>query len=46
MGIELNSMYDSSKISYNKVNEYFDTFKNTNILDLLDSKEKTKIGLK
>ncbi|HKL44051.1 MAG TPA: phenylalanine--tRNA ligase subunit beta [Candidatus Absconditabacterales bacterium] len=46
MAVELNGMYDSSKISYNKITEYFDTFKNTNIIELLDSKEKTKIGLK
>jgi len=46
MAIELNWMYDSSKISYNKITEYFDTFKNTNIIELLDSKEKTRIWLK
>ncbi|HRX63834.1 MAG TPA: phenylalanine--tRNA ligase subunit beta [Candidatus Absconditabacterales bacterium] len=46
MAIELNSMYENSKISYSKVSEYFDTFKNTSIVDLLDSKENTKIGLK
>jgi hypothetical protein len=43
MAIELNAMYDNTNISYNKVNEYFDTFKNTDILSLLDNKEKTKI---
>jgi hypothetical protein len=43
MAVELNAMYDNKKISYNKVNEYFDTFKNTDILSLLDSKENTKI---
>ena len=46
MAVELNAMYENDKISYNKVSEYFDTFKNTDILRLLDSKDKTKIGLK
>lgn len=46
MAVELNAMYGNDKISYNKVDEYFDTFKSTNILELLDSKEKTKIWLK
>jgi hypothetical protein len=43
MAVELNAMYENNQISYNKVNEYFDTFRNTNISDLLDSKEKTKV---
>jgi hypothetical protein len=43
MAIELNSMYENTKVSFNRVNEYFDTFKNTKIFDLLDNKEKTKI---
>jgi phenylalanyl-tRNA synthetase beta chain len=46
MAVELNAMYENNQISYNKVNEYFDTFRNTNISDLLDSKEKTKVWLK
>lgn len=46
MAIELNAIYENDKISFNKVGEYFDTFKSTNIVDLLNSKEKTKIGLK
>jgi len=46
MSVELNSMYENEKISFNKINEYFETFKNTNIFEILDNKEKTKIGLK
>jgi hypothetical protein len=41
MAVELNSMYESNEVSYNKVNEYFDIFKNTDILELLDVKNKS-----
>ncbi len=46
MAVELNAMYENNQISFNKVNEYFDNFKNTKIFDILDNKEKTKIWLK
>jgi hypothetical protein len=43
MAIELNSMYENNQISFNKINEYFDNFKNTKIFDILDNKKNTKI---
>ena len=46
MSVELNAMYWNDKISFNKIKEYFETFQNTNIFEILDNKEKTKIGLK
>lgn len=46
LAVELNSIYSDDKISYNKVKDYFETFKSTKILDILENKEKTKIGLK
>lgn len=46
MAIDLNSMYDDNQISYNGVSTYFDTFKNTNVLDLINNKWATKIWLK
>jgi phenylalanyl-tRNA synthetase beta chain len=46
MAVELNAMYENTQVSFNRVNEYFDNFKNTKIFDILDNKEKTKIWLK
>lgn len=46
MAVDLYSMYWDDKISYNAVKTYFDSLKNTNLLDILNNKEKTKIWLK
>lgn len=46
MAVDLYSMYSDDKISYNAVKTYFDSLKNTNLIDILDNKEKTKIWLK
>ena len=46
MAIDLNSMYNDNQISYNGISTYFDTLKNTNVLDLINNKWATKIWLK
>lgn len=46
MAVDMYAMYGDDKIWHNTVKTYFDTFKNSNIFDMLNNKEKTKIWLK